>query len=87
MPSPWYDELRGLFPHFNLEVRQLAHSLGELLPDWLGGRYPQWGHSAWEMYAHRFVKFALGPLLCNLHLARSLAELSPGEVQITQKRP
>ncbi len=80
MPGAYYDELRTLFPAFNFDVRDISRSLGALLPDRLGDTVPEWGHSAWEVYADRFAKFGLGPLLCNLRVAQAAVGARPTEV-------
>lgn len=80
MPGPWSDELSPLFPDLNLHTRALGRSLGALFPDWVTQPRTGWGHSAWDAYADHFVKFSLGPLLCNLRLAQRAAAESPGDI-------
>ncbi|MGC9317601.1 MAG: hypothetical protein ACP5KN_06130 [Armatimonadota bacterium] len=80
MAGPGYDQLRERFPRFNLHARRIARELSAVLPDWLAASRPEWGHSAWELFADLFVKFSLGPLLANLELARLAAEAAPAEV-------
>lgn len=80
MAGPGYDELRELFPDFNLQVRALSLEIASLLPDWLGEPVEEWGHSAWDALADHFVKFSLGPLIVNSLLAEHAAALEPQEV-------
>lgn len=80
MPGAWSGELSSLFPEFSLRTRALGHSLGALLPGWFGRARAEWGHSPWDCYADHFVKFSLGPALCNLRLAERAAQERPAEV-------
>ncbi len=79
MSLPGY-ELQERFPEWNLEVRALARSLGDLLPEWVTRPVPAWGHSAWDTAVDHFVKYSLGPILCNAELARQAARNEPDEV-------
>jgi len=54
--------------------------MGDLLPAALSQPRPEWGHSAWEVFADSFVKFSLGPVLVNSLLAERAAALKLREV-------
>ncbi len=86
MASPGYGQLREQFPELNLRARAIARQMGALLPDSLAAKRDEWGHCVWELFADTFVKFTLGPVLCNTILARHAAAERPATV-VAYERP
>lgn len=80
MAGPGYEQLRELFPGFTLNMRELSREVASIFPDWIGSEMQRWGCTPWEIFADRFVKFSLGPIMVNSLLARQAAEMMPVEV-------
>ncbi len=80
MPSPFYEELYDEVPDLNRRARALAREMSALLPAAVAEPRPEWGHSAWEVFADSFVKFSLGPVMVNSLLAERAVASKPQEV-------